>query len=84
MSAASHRGTKQHDSTYIPLVNRKRAIYIVLALVTIAAGLPLHLRATTLGPVVRDVTGDALWAAMMTLWPALWRPPRGQRGRCSM
>ena len=50
----------------IPLVNRLRAIYIVLALVTITVGLLVHLRGTVLDPVVRDATGDALWAAMVT------------------
>jgi len=55
-------------------VNRKRATYIVLALVTIAVGLLVHLRAATLGPAVRDVTGDALWAMMVTLWAGALAP----------
>ena len=63
----------QHSSTYI-LVNRIRAIYLVLALVTIAVGLLVHLRATVLGPAVRDATGDALWAAMVTWWAGALAP----------
>jgi hypothetical protein len=55
-------------------VNRKRAIYIALALGTIAVGLLVHLQATTLGPVARDVTGDALWAAMVTFWVGALAP----------
>jgi hypothetical protein len=42
--------------------------------VTIAVGLLVHLRGTTLGPAVRDVTGDALWAAMVTLWVGALAP----------
>jgi len=44
---------------------RVRASYLVLALVTIAAGLAVHWHGASLGPVLRDVVGDALWAAMM-------------------
>ena len=47
-------------------MNRRRAIYIGLALATIAVGLLVYLRAAVLGPAVRDATGDALWAAMVT------------------
>jgi len=47
-------------------LNRRRAIYIGLALATIAVGLLVYLRAAVLGPAVRDATGDALWAAMVT------------------
>ena len=47
-------------------MNRRRAIYIALALATISVGLLVHFRGAALGPAVRDATGDALWAAMVT------------------
>ena len=47
---------------------RSRAIYAALALGTIAVGLLVHLRGSALGPVARDVLGDALWAAMISWW----------------
>jgi len=55
-------------------MNRRRAIYIVLALVTIAVGLLVHSQATALRPAVRDATGDALWAAMVTWWVSALAP----------
>lgn len=45
-----------------------RAIYSLLAIATIAIGLIVHLHATTLPPALRDMTGDALWAMMITWW----------------
>jgi hypothetical protein len=44
-----------------------RARFVALALSTLAIGLLLHGRAA-LGPVARDVVGDALWAAMIAWW----------------
>jgi hypothetical protein len=44
---------------------RVRASYIALAIVTIAVGLAVHWHGASLGPVLRDILGDALWAAMM-------------------
>jgi hypothetical protein len=44
-----------------------RSSYLALALGTIAVGLAIHLTGMGLGPVARDVAGDAMWAAMM-LW----------------
>jgi hypothetical protein len=55
-------------------LNRKRAIYIVLALVTIVVGLLVHLRATMIAPAARDATGDALWAMMVTWWAGALAP----------
>ena len=43
----------------------RRIIFIALALATIALGLAVHERGDALSPVVRDVLGDALWAAMV-------------------
>jgi hypothetical protein len=51
----------------MPLLRlRTRASYIALALGTIALGLGVHWRGAPLGPTLRDVFGDALWAAMVT------------------
>jgi hypothetical protein len=44
---------------------KRRAVFVVLALATIVAGLVVHRGGIPLGPVARDVTGDALWAAMI-------------------
>lgn len=55
-------------------MTRLRAIYVVLAFVTIAVGLIVHLRGTGLAPGVRDATGDALWAAMVTWWAGALAP----------
>jgi len=43
-----------------------RARYLALAVGTIAIGLAVHWRGGALSPAVRDVLGDALWAAMVT------------------
>jgi hypothetical protein len=46
---------------------RRRAAFAAAAVATIGVGLAVHERGIALGPVGRDVFGDALWAAMM-LW----------------
>jgi hypothetical protein len=51
-----------------PSAFRERANYVALALATIAIGLLVHLRGSFLGPVTRDMLGDALWAAMIAWW----------------
>ena len=45
-----------------------RTRYVALAAGTIALGLAVHWRGDALSPVVRDVLGDALWAAMVVWW----------------
>jgi hypothetical protein len=66
----------------IPNWLRVRAPYVALTIGTIALGLAIHLRGDILSPAVRDVLGDALWAAMVA-WggavvaPALRPPMRG-------
>lgn len=47
---------------------RARVAYAALAIATIAVGLAVHLGGVPMPPVVRDVVGDALWAAMLTWW----------------
>jgi hypothetical protein len=44
---------------------RARTRYVALVAGTIVLGLGVHLRGSALSPVVRDVLGDALWAAMV-------------------
>jgi len=44
-----------------------RARYVALTVATIVVGLVVHWRGGALSPVVRDVLGDALWAAMV-MW----------------
>lgn len=51
-----------------PRWRRARTRYVALAVGTIALGLAVHGRGDALSPVVRDVLGDALWAAMATWW----------------
>ncbi len=45
---------------------RVRSRYLALTAATIALGLAVHFRGGALPPAVRDVLGDALWAAMVT------------------
>jgi len=51
-----------------------RTRYFALAVGTIALGLAVHWRGGALSPVVRDVLGDALWAAMAAWWIAAVAP----------
>lgn len=53
---------------------RSRTRYIALAVVTIALGLAVHRGGGALSPVVRDVLGDAIWAAMVVWWIAAIAP----------
>ena len=55
-------------------MSRSRTTYLALAVVTILVGLLVHLRGTVLGPVGRDMAGDALWAAMITWWVGVLSP----------
>jgi hypothetical protein len=59
----------------------RRARFAVLALGTIAVGLLVHLRGEALGPVARDVAGDALWAAMIVWWIGAVTPRAPVMGR---
>ena len=47
---------------------RARTRYVALAVGTIVLGLAVHSGGGALSPMVRDVLGDALWAAMATWW----------------
>ena len=47
---------------------RPRLAHVAAAVATIAVGLAVHLGGVVLGPVARDVLGDALWAMMIAWW----------------
>jgi hypothetical protein len=53
---------------------RSRRIYVTLAVVTICVGLLVHLGGAALTPVMRDVSGDALWAMMIAWWAGAFAP----------
>jgi len=53
---------------------RARTRYVAFAVGTIVLGLAVHSRGGALSPVVRDVLGDALWAAMAAWWIAAVAP----------
>ena len=52
----------------MPPDHRTRAWYAGLGLTTIALGLGVHLGGSVLPAAVRDILGDALWAAMLAWW----------------
>lgn len=53
----------------MPAWLRIRLPYVALAVATIAIGLAVHIGGrAVLDRIVRDVTGDALWAMMMAWW----------------
>lgn len=51
---------------------------------TIAAGLAVHLGGGGLPPALRDITGDALWAAMMAWWVGACFPRRRPLPRAAL
>lgn len=61
-----------------------RAAYAALAAGTIGLGLVVHLGGGALAPAVRDVLGDALWAAMLTWWVGALLPARALRARAAL
>lgn len=61
-----------------------RTRYVALAIGTIALGLAVHWRGDALSPNVRDVLGDALWAAMVVWWFAAAAPAIRLRWRAAM
>jgi hypothetical protein len=60
---------------------RPRARYLALMVGTIAIGLLVNKRGSALSPVVRDVLGDALWAAMVVWALSVIAPALGLRWR---
>lgn len=62
----------------------RRPHFAVLALVTIVAGLAVHYRGDFLGDAARDITGDALWAMMMTWLVGVLTPHRAITTRAAI
>lgn len=58
-----------------------RVWYAALALGTVALGLGVHLYGDFFGPTLRDVLGDALWAAMIAWCVAMLVPGAPLRNR---
>jgi len=58
-----------------------RTRYAALAVGTIVLGLAVYGSGSAIPPVVRDVLGDALWAAMMTWWISAIAPGMPPRWR---
>lgn len=63
---------------------RRRIAYVGLALATIGVGLTVHLGGRALPPALRDVAGDALWAAMIACWVGAVAPTSGLRTRAAV
>ena len=65
---------------------KRRRSYAILLLVTVAIGLAVHLQGMSLAPPVRDVAGDALWAAMIFWLISLTLPaaPLGLRAAAAL
>lgn len=61
--------------------SRDRLIYLALAAATIGVGLGVHLGGWGLSFVLRDVLGDALWAAMVFWWAGALAPRAGVGAR---
>ena len=51
-----------------------RCRFALLAAVTIAAGLVVHLGGSRLPDAVQDIAGDVLWATMMAWWVGVVAP----------
>ena len=62
----------------------RRSIYVGLALVTIGAGLAFRSFSGNLPHALRDVTGDALWAAMLFWWVSAAAPAVRLRSRIAV
>jgi hypothetical protein len=56
------------------VITASRQRYLAAALLTIAAGLLVHGGVVPMGPRLRDVAGDVLWAMMMVWWMGVLAP----------
>ena len=56
-------------------------MFLALAAVTIVVGLGVHWRGDFLGPVIQDMLGDALWAAMIAWGMGALAPAASVRTR---
>ena len=68
----------------VPRWLRVRTRYFALAAATIVLGLAVHRRGGALSPDVRDVLGDALWAAMVAWGIAAVGPAMRPRWRAAV
>ena len=59
----------------MPFNIRARAVFLAAALATLVAGLTVHRYGEALPSAVRDIAGDALWAAMI-FWGVSMLAPR--------
>jgi hypothetical protein len=62
---------------------RVRVRYLALMVGTIAIGLLVNRRGSALSPVVRDILGDALWAAMVVWALSVTAPAVSLRWRAA-
>jgi hypothetical protein len=58
-----------------------RSRYAVLVVITVIIGLAVHFQGIGLGALLRDVSGDALWAAMIYWLASLAAPNAGTAAR---
>lgn len=65
----------------MPFSVRARLPYLALAGATIAVGLAVHKGGRPLPPALRDMLGDALWAALMLWWTGVLAPAASLRSR---
>ena len=65
-------------------MRRARGRFIVLTAIAVAAGLLVHWAGAPLGPAVRDVLGDALWAAMVVFGIGVVAPRASLVVRCAV
>lgn len=72
MTQAPRQGSPRWFHGFLGLHARLR--YFALAVGTMALGLAVHRGGGALSPAVRDVLGDALWAAMLSWWIAAVAP----------
>jgi hypothetical protein len=61
-----------------------RVAYVALAVATVALGLLVHRHGVGLGPAMRDVVGDALWAMMIAWWVGALAPRIQLAVRCAI
>ena len=61
---------------------RQRLRYLLLACVTIAVGMAVHVGPLPISPRLRDAAGDALWATMMVWWVGVVAPGARSMVRC--
>ncbi|MES2523194.1 MAG: DUF2809 domain-containing protein [Gemmatimonadota bacterium] len=54
----------------------RRLRYLLLAILTILVGLPVHQYGLGFGPAARDMLGDVLWATMIVWWVSVLAPQR--------